>query len=65
MKLNYRKDLHKINLINLDDIKNTKIKKFILGALSQDFPSFKQQIRYKKKIYDVKIIIKKKNKNKF
>ena len=65
MKLNYRKDLHKINLINLDDIKNTKIKKFILGALSQDFPSFKQQIRYKKKIYDVKITIKKGNKNKF
>lgn len=64
MKLNLRKKLNKINLINLDNIKNIKIKKFILGALSQDFPKFKQQIKFKNKIFDVKVVLKKKRKNK-
>ncbi len=57
-KLNYRKLLRKINILNLDQIKNKSIKYFILQCLAQDFKYFKQQIKYKKKIYDVKINLK-------
>ena len=64
-KLNVRENLKKINLINLNDKKNIEIKRFILRVLSQNFPTFKQQVKFKSKIFDIEVILKKNKKNKF
>jgi folate-dependent phosphoribosylglycinamide formyltransferase PurN len=58
-KLNYRKDLKKINYINFDKLKNISSKTFFLQCLAQDFQFLKQQIKFKNKIYEIKINLKK------
>ena len=64
-KLNLRNDLKKINYIDLDRKKENKIKSFVMKILSQDFPTFKQQVKIENIIYDVNINLKKKNKKNF
>ena len=57
-KINKRKDLKNLSLIDLDNNKNDKILKFIKQVLSFDFsPNYNLAIKYKNKIYKVKVKI--------
>ena len=58
-KLNYRKDLKRINYINFDQSKNIPSKTFFLQCLAQDFQFLKQQIKFKNNLYEIKINLKK------
>ena len=54
-----RKDLIKNNLLDLDDKKNLKTKKFIYKVLSQDFKFNKIQLKINNNIYDTSLKLKK------
>ena len=52
-----RLDLINDNFIDLDQKKNFFIKNLLLKILSQDFDFLKMQIKYKKKIFDAKLLL--------
>jgi len=57
-KINKRKDLKNLSLIDLDNNKNNLILKFINQALSFDFsPNYNLSIKYNNKIFKIKVDI--------